>query len=257
MSLIDHRLPMSAFATMYSFLLVLAETAIIASGATYVAALIPPSFAVLYLLQKYYLRTSRQLRHIDLEAKSPLFTHFTEVLAGLPTLRAFSWRAAMLRESHALLDTSQRPFYLFFCVQRWLNVVLDLLIAGMAVVLVAFALYFTGTTSQSAIGLAMVNIISFNQTLGLFLEMWTQLETSLGAIARLKYFVQYTPREDRDCETDVPPPGWPGGGKIEIENVTAAYRYVLPKPPLSLLLVDASSRLSCSLPFLTLTDVQS
>ncbi|KAK1504420.1 uncharacterized protein CCOS01_16872 [Colletotrichum costaricense] len=225
-ALIDHRLPVSAWTAMYSFLTVLAETAIIATGSSYIAALIPPSFLALYLLQKYYLRTSRQLRHIDLEAKSPLFTHFSEVLVGLPTIRAFAWSPAMLRENHALLDASQRPYYLFFCVQRWLNVVLDLFIAGMAVVLVAFALYFTNATTMGAIGLAMVNIINFNQTLSDFIEMWTMLETSLGAIARLKYFVRYTPREDRDGETDEMPPAWPGGGKIEIENVTAAYRQV-------------------------------
>ncbi|KAF6831810.1 ABC multidrug transporter [Colletotrichum musicola] len=223
MTLIDHRLPMSAFATLLTFLMVLAETALIASGATYVAAVIPPSFLALYVLQKYYLRTSRQLRHLDLEAKSPLFTHFTEVLAGLPTLRAFSWRAAMLRESRALLDASQRPFYLFFCVQRWLNVVLDLFVAGMALVLVAFALHFEGTTTEGAIGLAMVNLIGFNQSLGFLIEMWTQLETSLGAIARLRYFVRNTPREDRECETEVPPASWPEDGSIEIKNVTAAY----------------------------------
>ncbi|OHE99829.1 hypothetical protein CORC01_04965 [Colletotrichum orchidophilum] len=228
MALIDHRLPMSAWATIHSFLTVLAETAIIATGSSYIAALIPPSLLALYLLQKYYLRTSRQLRHIDLEAKSPLFTHFSEVLAGLPTLRAFSWATAMLGQSHALLDASQRPYYLFFCVQRWLNVVLDLFIAGMAVVLVAFALYFTNATTKGAIGLAMVNIINFNQTLGDFIEMWTMLETSLGAIARLKYFVRYTPREDRDGETDEPPPAWPPSGKIEMENVTAAYRQTDP-----------------------------
>ncbi|KAI8176490.1 ABC transporter atnG [Colletotrichum sp. SAR 10_86] len=223
MTLIDHRLPMSAFATLHTFLLVIAETAIIASGASYFAALIPPSFMALYLLQKYYLRTSRQLRHIDLEAKSPLFTHFTEVLAGLRTLRAFSWRPAMLRESQTLLDASQRPYYLFFCVQRWLNVVLDLFVAGMALCLVAFALHFNNTTTKGAIGLAMVNIISFNRTLAEFIEMWTMLETSLGAITRLKYFIEHTPREDRDCEKDMPPPSWPENGKIEIANVTAAY----------------------------------
>ncbi|TEA15049.1 ABC transporter atnG [Colletotrichum sidae] len=222
-ALIDHRLPISAYMTLYTLLLVIAETAIIVSGAKYVAALIPPSFIALYFLQKYYLRTSRQLRHIDLEAKSPLFTHFTEVLAGLPTIRAFSWHAAMLRESHLLLDRSQRPFYLFFCVQRWLNVVLDLFVAGMAVVLVAFSVHFTSTTTKGAIGLAMVNIISFNQTLSEFLEMWTMLETSLGAITRLKYFVEYTPREDKPREDVVPPPSWPGTGEIRFDNVTASY----------------------------------
>ncbi|KAK7455438.1 hypothetical protein Landi51_02642 [Colletotrichum acutatum] len=269
MALIDHRVPISAWATIHSFLTVLAETAIIATGSSYIAALIPPSFLALYLLQKYYLRTSRQLRHIDLDAKSPLFTHFSEVLAGLPTIRAFAWSSAMLRENHALLDASQRPYYLFFCVQRWLNVVLDLFIAGMAVVLVAFALYFTNATTMGAIGLAMVNIINFNQTLGDFIEMWTMLETSLGAIARLKYFVRYTPREDRDGETDEMPPAWPGSGKIEIENVTAAYSdetdpvirnvslTILPGQKVGICGRSGSGKSSLLLTFLRLLDLKS
>ncbi|GKT96370.1 LOW QUALITY PROTEIN: ABC transporter [Colletotrichum tofieldiae] len=221
MALIDHRLPMSAFATIFPHRP--RRDRHHRLGRHLRRSPHPPSLLALYFLQKYYLRTSRQLRHIDLEAKSPLFTHFSEVLAGLATLRAFSWRPAMLRESCALLDASQRPYYLFFCVQRWLNVVLDLFIAAMAVVLVAFALHFSHTTTKGAIGLAMVNIINFNQTLGDFIEMWTMLETSLGAIARLKYFIEYTPREDRDCETDEPPAGWPANGTIELDNVTAAY----------------------------------
>ena len=38
----------------------------------YIALAIPPIFGVLYLLQRYYQRTSRQLRLLDLEAKAPL-----------------------------------------------------------------------------------------------------------------------------------------------------------------------------------------
>ncbi len=52
------------------------------------------SFARLIIplvLQKYYLRTSRQMRLLDLEAKSPLYSHFIESLSGLVTIRAFGW----------------------------------------------------------------------------------------------------------------------------------------------------------------------
>jgi len=34
-----------------------------------------------------------------------------------------------------LLDTSQKPFYLLFCIQRWLALILDLLVMVLAVVL--------------------------------------------------------------------------------------------------------------------------
>lgn len=202
----------------------IAETAIIASGARYVGAVIPLCFIILYFLQKYYLRTSRQMRFLDLEAKSPLYTQFTETLAGLSTIRAFGWAPAVLRENHVRLNTSQKPFYMMFCIQRWLQVVLDLFVAGLALVLVAFALNMQGSTTKGAVGLAMVNLIGFNITLTFVIDQWTQLETSLGAIARLKWFMENTPDENKEVEKEMPPSDWPARGIIELENVTASYR---------------------------------
>ncbi|KAL0930075.1 ABC multidrug transporter [Colletotrichum truncatum] len=99
------------------------------------------------------------MRHLNLEAKSPLYTLFTETINGLATIRAFSWRHHFLEESLRLLDLSQKPFYLMFYIQRWLNFALDLFVACIAVVLVAFAVQFPYTTSQGAIEVAMINII--------------------------------------------------------------------------------------------------
>lgn len=199
------------------------QTGVVASGATYFGAFLPLSFLALYLIQKYYLRTSRQMRLLDLEAKTPLYTHFTEMIAGLSTLRSFGWSKAFLDEGYQLLSDSQSPFYMMFCIQRWLELVLDLFVAGMAVVLVSLALRVQGATTQGAIGLAMVNILGFNQTLTTVIDQWTQLETSLGAIARLKSFISSTPDENKPAEKDAPT-DWPVEGGIEIDNITAAYR---------------------------------
>lgn len=85
------------------------------------------------------IETSRQLRHLDLEAKSPLYTQFSETLNGVVTIRAFGWETAFTDENLRLLDLSQKPYYLLFCIQRWLGVVMDLFVAGIAVVLVRTA----------------------------------------------------------------------------------------------------------------------
>lgn len=68
--------------------------------------------------QKFYVRTSRQIRLFDLEAKSPLFTQFLDLLQGLSTVRAFAWGPRFIERYLDLLDASQRPFYLLFCIQR-------------------------------------------------------------------------------------------------------------------------------------------
>lgn len=46
----------------------------------------------MYLLQSFYLQTSRQDRLLEIEAKAPLYAHFGESVAGASTIRVFGWR---------------------------------------------------------------------------------------------------------------------------------------------------------------------
>ncbi|KAF4333749.1 Canalicular multispecific organic anion transporter 2 [Fusarium beomiforme] len=221
MTLIDMSLPLAFYLTLDLTLRGLVQTGVVASGASYFGAFLPISFLALYLIQKYYLRTSRQMRLLDLEAKTPLYTQFTEITTGLSTIRSFGWTNELLDESFGMLNISQKPFYLMFCIQRWLELVLDLFVAGMAILLVTIALRIPGTTSEGAIGLAMVNLLGLNLTLTTVIDQWTTLETSLGAIARLKSFIQSTPNENKQGETEIPA-NWPLG-EVVFDSVTASY----------------------------------
>lgn len=126
------------------------------------AVLIPVCSVVVMCVQKFYLRTSRQLRLLDLEAKSPLNSNFIESLNGLVTIRAFKWQENFKAGNLELLDTSQVPNYLLFCIQRWLSLVLDLVVAAIAVMLVILAVKLKGQISGGSIGVALVNITTFN-----------------------------------------------------------------------------------------------
>lgn len=178
-------------------------------------------------MQKFYLRTSRQMRFLDLEAKSPLYTHFTESLAGAVTVRAFGREAAALDEHRRRLDLSQKPYYLMFCIQRWLKVALDLIVAGMAAVLVSLALLLPSASSSGAIGLAMVNLIGFSSQLAMLVSQWTVLETSLGAISRIRSFVSDTAKEEDNGEEAAVPHQWPSQGEVRFDGVVASYRSVI------------------------------
>lgn len=223
MTLVDQVLPMAVFTTTFDVYNVIAGTAIVASGATYAAAIIPVCMLAIWIIQKFYLRTSRQMRHLDLEAKSPLYRLFTETAAGVATIRAFGWKRNLIDEHMQQLDRSQAPYYMMYCIQRWLNVVLDLLVAAIAVILVGFALGLPNTATKGSIGLALLNVMEFNTSLSMLVNSWTGLETSLGAIARLKTFVAETKTEDRDGEDGKLPENWPQSGAIKMERVTAKY----------------------------------
>jgi hypothetical protein len=69
------------------------------------AAIAPLSF-VYRSIQVYYLATSRELKRLDSIALSPIFSNFTETLAGLMTVRAFRKQVRCAPHAHACAPAS-------------------------------------------------------------------------------------------------------------------------------------------------------
>ncbi|KAH8881037.1 P-loop containing nucleoside triphosphate hydrolase protein [Thozetella sp. PMI_491] len=223
LQLIDMELPVAALNAFATLVLCVAQMVLIGVGSIYAAISFPIILVALFIIQKFYLRTSRQLRLLDLETKAPLYSLFEESLGGLATIRSFGWQNALRGKNHTLLDRSQRPFYLLFAVQRWLTLVLDLIVAAAAVVLIVLVVALRGTVGAGGVGLALLNVIQFSQTIKLLVTFWTTLETHIGSVARIKSFTETTVSEDQTMEKEMPPPDWPSTGAIEFENLSAAY----------------------------------
>ncbi|PWY76119.1 P-loop containing nucleoside triphosphate hydrolase protein [Aspergillus sclerotioniger CBS 115572] len=213
MTLVDSALPISMIITLQGLANGLAQIGLIASGSSYMALTIPVLLCLLNLLQN--------MRLLDLEAKSPLYTHFMETLEGLVTIRAFGWQQEFNEISNALLNNSQRPYYLLYCIQRWLNLELRLLIGSLAIIMVTLAVTLRGSTSGGQIGIALNGMLGFNATLEMLFMFWTSLETSLGAIARLKNTAQYTQTEAEGDQ--YPRAEWPESGEVVFRGVCASY----------------------------------
>ncbi|PLB43601.1 P-loop containing nucleoside triphosphate hydrolase protein [Aspergillus steynii IBT 23096] len=223
MSVVDTELPFALIDLCLNLAIALFAAVLMCVFSGYFAAIFPFVLFLCWLLQKFYLRTSRQVRVLDLEAKSPLFTQFLETLLGLSTVRAFGWERNFQENHLELLDASQRPYYLLFCIQRWLALVLDLMVAAMATILMVLVVKLRSQFAPQFVGLALLNVTSFNESLALIIKGWTMLETSFGAIARLKQFCGETETENLPLEVSPVPEGWPLHGHISIKNMTASY----------------------------------
>lgn len=224
LQLIDMELPVAAINAFVTFVLCICQMVFIGIASKYAAISFPAVILAVYGIQKVYLRTSRQLRFLDLEAKAPLYSHFADCLGGLVTLRAFGWQQAMEERNHELLDYSQRPFYLLYAIQRWLTLTLDLVVAGIAVLLIVLVVVLRGSMSAGYVGVALLNVILFSQSIKLLVTFWTNLETHIGSILRVKMFSENVPSENLPTENDSLPPDWPSQGNIVFDSVSAEYR---------------------------------
>lgn len=196
---------------------------IIGVTARITAIFIPICMACVYITQRLYLKTSRRLRLLEIEAKAPLLAYHIETLSGLPTIRAFGFEQAAMKHTIGLLEASQQPFYLLLCVQRWLGFVLDSIIACLVILIVVFALKVGSSASAGLTGAALVTVIACNQTLANLVESWTMIETCLGAVQRIKEFSEQRPSQPEDDEREVPFEGWPAQGCVEFNNYSGSY----------------------------------
>jgi ABC-type multidrug transport system fused ATPase/permease subunit len=203
--------------------MLLGSAALILAGSSYASATLPFLLTAVYLLQRFYLRTSRQLRYMDLETQAPLINAIQESMHGVATIRAFGWQSASHQKFLNLLDRSQRPYYLLLCIQRWLSLMLDILTAVIATIVVSLAIGMPSTTSAGSLGLALLNLLGFNSQLSAFVIAWTTIETSASAVSRCQTFEQTTPDERLPLEIAEPGLNWPGEGKITIQDLRATY----------------------------------
>jgi len=239
MSLVDMELPL-AFANtiicklshhgekswaklkLLAFMTCVGQMLVIAVSSRYLGAAVPFVVAVCIVTQRLYIRTSRQLRFMDLEAKGPLYTQFIETLNGLASIRAFDIQDNFREEMYTILDASQKPFYLLFCAQRWLGLVLNLTNMALALILIGVASVTRNKTQGGFLGVALINLMTFGYSLSDLINTWATLETSLAAVERVRYFSEETPAESTQSPEEIPPQ-WPLNGSIEIKDLTVNY----------------------------------
>lgn len=129
MSIVDKELPFTLIDLVVSMIQTIMGAILIYIATSYFAFTLPPVVAIVWgkyllsfyrgqfriarahsqsltVIQKFYLRTSRQVRLLDLEAKSPLYTHFIESLSRLGTIRVFGWSEDFVDQNLYTLDNS-------------------------------------------------------------------------------------------------------------------------------------------------------
>ncbi|KAL1619695.1 hypothetical protein SLS56_010027 [Neofusicoccum ribis] len=227
LALIDMELPSAALGTTTALSFGIAQCILIAVSSKYMAIVLPFLVLLFYAIQHFYLRTSRQMRLLDIEYKAPLYSQLIETLNGLPTIRAFQWEDKAEKENWSILDDSQRPSYLLYCLQRWLTFAVDMIIALMALILVVMTTTLREQIGPGYMGIALSNILAFSATMKATITSWVSLEVSLGAVARIKNFISEVAPED-DSQEQVPETlvrDWPMEGAIELQNVSASYAF--------------------------------
>ena len=128
-----------------------------AATPAFLVLIVPLAFIYLSY-QKYYLRTSRELKRLDSVSRSPVYAHFQESLGGLSTIRAYRQSQRFALENEWRMDANLRAYFPSINANRWLAVRLEFI--GSVIILAAASFAIVSVTRHSGlsagfIGLAM------------------------------------------------------------------------------------------------------
>ncbi|TFK37295.1 multidrug resistance-associated ABC transporter [Crucibulum laeve] len=178
-----------------------------------------------------YLNTGRDLRRMESNTRSPIFSDFGELLEGIVTVRAFSAERRFLDGLHSKIDTTTKMWYSFWMTNRWLLLNFDAL--GALAVLVTMLFSITTLTDGAGLaGLCITSAMAFTSSVYWACRFWTALELDLNSVERIVEYLDLPQEPPAVIESNRVPAYWPSSSNkdslISVENLVIKYAPDLP-----------------------------
>ncbi|EPQ54017.1 ABC transporter [Gloeophyllum trabeum ATCC 11539] len=188
------------------------------------------SILLLYFYAALFYRSSaRELKRLDAILRSSLYSHFSESLSGLATIRAYGETERFRLDNEKRVDIENRAYWLTVTNQRWLGIRLDFLGILLTFVVALLTVGTRFTISPAQTGVTLSYIISVQQAFGWMVRQSAEVENDMNSVERVVHYADEIEQEaPHEIPDHAPPPHWPFEGHVEIKDMVLKYRPELP-----------------------------
>ncbi len=190
-------------------------------------ALIIPLGAMYIFIQRYYLRSSRELKRLDSVSRSPIYAHFQESLGGISTIRAYRQQDRFELENEYRVDGNLRAYFPSISANRWLAVRLEFIGAIVILAAAGFAVIAVANGSDLSagwVGLALSYGLQITTSLNWIVRQTVEVETNIVSVERVLEYAELPSEAPEIIHRSRPPVSWPSRGEVEFNNYSARYR---------------------------------
>ena len=228
---IDFMLPRTA-QTFASQLLVTvgAAAAILAATRGTLAVVLVFVAPAYFFLQRFTRSSNVAIQRLESVTRSPVYSSFSQMLAGISTIRAFGQSQNFFGRAAKMLDANQVVFVHLKLAAVWMGVRLTGLGALVSFGCGAAAVAFPSFISPSNAALALAVSLTVTDALEKLTSMATSLETQLNSVERLAEYAEGLEGEASVVTKPEAKVGeaWPSRGAVTFEALSARYRDDLP-----------------------------
>uniref|UniRef100_F1KQC7 Multidrug resistance-associated protein 7 n=1 Tax=Ascaris suum TaxID=6253 RepID=F1KQC7_ASCSU len=184
-------------------------------------------FIIYFFVQRYYRYTTCEVKRVTSLSLSPLYSHITDTISGLSTIRAFRFVDDFASTLRDRLGDNIRAQFSALAAAQWLSVRLQILGVFMvsAVTLSAVLHRTLHYVDTGMVGLAITYALSATNLLNSLLSSFIETEKELISVERMAEYTKDIPLESNNfpipMNSDV-------NGRIDFACVSLRYGVGLP-----------------------------
>ncbi|XP_058898290.1 ATP-binding cassette sub-family C member 4 isoform X4 [Kogia breviceps] len=218
----DDLLPLTFLDFIQTFLQVIGVVGVAVSVIPWIAIPLVPLGIIFFVLRRYFLQTSRDVKRLESTTRSPVFSHLSSSLQGLWTIRAYKAEERFQELFDAHQDLHSEAWFLFLTTSRWFAVRLDAICAIFVIVVAFGSLILAKTLDAGQVGLALSYALTLMGMFQWCVRQSAEVENMMISVERV---IEYTDLE-KEASWEYqkrPPPSWPQEGVILFDNVSFSY----------------------------------
>ncbi|KAM8706128.1 hypothetical protein ACLKA7_010417 [Drosophila subpalustris] len=178
---------------------------------------------IFYYFREFYLKTSRDVKRLEAVARSPIYSHLSASLNGLPTIRALGAQKILTAEFDNLQDLHSSGYFTFLSTNRGFGYYIDLFCSFYIVVIILN--YFINPPENSGeVGLAITQAMGMTGMVQWGMRQSAELENTMTAVERVVEYDEIEPEGEYESKPDRKPPvTWPEEGRIVADDLSLRY----------------------------------
>ncbi|XP_062063448.1 cystic fibrosis transmembrane conductance regulator [Lepus europaeus] len=240
-AVLDDLLPLTIFDFIQLLLIVIGAIAVVSVLKPYIFLATVPVIAAFILLRAYFLHTSQQLKQLESEGRSPIFTHLVTSLKGLWTLRAFGRQPYFETLFHKALNLHTANWFLYLSTLRWFQMRIEMIFVLFFIAVTFISILTTGE-GEGRVGIVLTLAMNIMSTLQWAVNSSIDVDSLMRSVSRVFKFIDMPTEETKPTKSIKPSSNcqlskvmiienqhvkkddvWPSGGQMTVKDLTAKY----------------------------------
>ncbi|KAJ7088653.1 multidrug resistance-associated ABC transporter, partial [Mycena epipterygia] len=182
-------------------------------------------FAVGGWCGRVYMASQLSVKRDMSNARAPVLGHFGAAMAGLTSIRAYAREPAFIAEMQERINHYTRSARVFYNLNRWVAVRLELLGTLFTTALAAYLVYFQKQEASNAgfsLTMTLLSAVGFSGMILVWIRCFNDFEVQSNSLERIQNYLTIE-QEPAPTTAGTPPAYWPASGNLRVENLSARY----------------------------------